>query len=51
MRKAVKSQESAVKDYANQAIAQSLKEGKGNISAGAILKAMPKPKESDGEKK
>lgn len=42
MRGAVKSAEPAVKDYANQAIAQSLKEGKGAISAAAIMKAMPK---------
>jgi hypothetical protein len=38
----VKASEPLVKDYANQAIVQSLKEGKGPISADAIMKAMPK---------
>ncbi|MSQ93893.1 MAG: hypothetical protein EXR98_04970 [Gemmataceae bacterium] len=43
-RKMLKSQEPAIKVYANQALTQSLKEGKGDISAAAILKALPAPK-------
>jgi hypothetical protein len=45
LRTLVKSSEPLVKDYANQAIAESLKDGKGTISAGAILKSLPPPKE------
>jgi hypothetical protein len=41
-RSLLKAAEPAIKVYANQAIADSLKEGKGTISADAILKAMPK---------
>jgi hypothetical protein len=41
-RAAIKSSEPFVKELANQAIAQSLQENKGTISAGAILKALPK---------
>ena len=41
LRSAVKFAEPQVKDIANQAIAQSLKDGKGAISAGALLKALP----------
>jgi hypothetical protein len=44
MRAGVKTAEPLVKDQANAAIAQSLKEGKGTISADAILKAVPRPK-------
>ena len=44
LRTVIKASEPIVKDYANQAIAQSLKEGKGTISAGAIMKAVPAPK-------
>ncbi len=40
----LKTSEPAIKDHANKAIAQSLKDGKGDISAGAILKALPTPK-------
>jgi hypothetical protein len=40
----MKASEPIVKDYANQAIVQSLKDGKGLISTDAILKALPKPK-------
>lgn len=42
LRGAVKASEPFVKDHANQAIAQSLREGKGTISADAIMKALPK---------
>ncbi len=42
LRTLVKASEPAVKMMANDAIKQSLKEGKGTISADAILKAMPK---------
>jgi hypothetical protein len=45
LRALVKSSEPMVKDYANQAIADSLKDGKGTFSAGAILKSLPPPKE------
>ena len=41
LRSAVKFAEPQVKDIANQAIAQSLKDGKGAISAGALLKTLP----------
>lgn len=44
LRAALKVAEPIVKDEANKAIAQSLKEGKGTISADAIMKAIPKPK-------
>jgi hypothetical protein len=44
LRDAIKAAEPMVKDYANEAIAQSLKEGKGTISAGALLKAVPPTK-------
>lgn len=42
LRAVVKASEPLVKMYANDAIAQGLKEGKGTISADAILKALPK---------
>ncbi len=42
LRAFVKASEPLVKMYANDAIAQGLKEGKGTISADAILKALPK---------
>jgi len=45
LRTLVKSSEGAVKDYANKAIAQGLKEGKGVMSASAILQTLPAPKE------
>jgi hypothetical protein len=38
----MKVSEPLVKDYANQAIAQSLKEGKGKLSAAELLKTAPK---------
>jgi hypothetical protein len=41
LRSAVKLAEPQVKDLANEAIAQSLKNGKGTLSAGALLKALP----------
>jgi hypothetical protein len=41
LRSAVKLAEPQVKDLANQAIAQSIKDGKGGFSAGALLKALP----------
>ena len=40
----VKASEPMVKDLANQAIVESLKEGKGTISADAIMKTLPKEK-------
>ena len=40
----IKASEPLVKEYANQAIAQSLKEGKGTISAATIMKSVPMPK-------
>ena len=43
-RSLLKSSEPVIKELVNQAIADSLKEGKGTISADAILKAMPKQK-------
>jgi len=42
LRAAVKAAEPQVKELANQAIAESLKKGKGSLSAGALLKALPK---------
>ncbi len=47
----VKSSEPFVKDLANDAIAKSLKEGKGSISAGALMNVLPKPKAPEKEKK
>jgi hypothetical protein len=44
LRAAVKASEPLVKAEANRAIAESLREGKGTISAGAILEALPKAK-------
>lgn len=44
LRDLIKSAEPMVKDYANQAIAQALKENKGVLSAGELLKAAPKEK-------
>jgi hypothetical protein len=44
LRAAVKASEPLVKEEANRAIAESLREGKGTISAGAILNALPMPK-------
>ncbi len=40
-----------VKEYANEAIAQSLKENKGKLSAAELLKAAPKEKKQPDEKK
>jgi hypothetical protein len=42
MRGVVKTAEPILKDAANQAIAEGLRQGKGTISAGAIMKALPK---------
>jgi len=42
LRSAVKLAEPQVKEIANQAIAQSVKDGQGALSAGALLKALPK---------
>jgi hypothetical protein len=42
LRAVVKNSDSFVKDQANLAIAQGLREGKGTISASAIMKALPK---------
>jgi hypothetical protein len=39
---ALKAAEPIIKSRANQAIAQSLKEGKGSISADAVMKTLPK---------
>lgn len=44
LRAVVKASEPLVKEEANRAIAESLREGKGTISAGAIMQALPKPK-------
>jgi hypothetical protein len=44
LRAAVKASEPLVKAEANRAIAESLREGKGSISAGAILEPLPKAK-------
>jgi hypothetical protein len=44
MRSVVKTAEPIVKEAANFAIAEGLREGKGTISAGAIMKALPKTK-------
>src|SRR5205823_435271 len=44
LRGGLKAAEPAIKDAANRAIAQSLKEGKGGISADTIMKTLPKPK-------
>ncbi len=44
LKSVVRSSEEFVKDQANQAIVQGLKDGKGSISAGAILKTLPLPK-------
>ena len=44
LRSMVKASEGAVKDLANEAIEKSLKEGKGTISAGAIMQSLPAPK-------
>jgi hypothetical protein len=41
----LKASEPIVKDYANQAIAQGLKEGKGKLSAAELMKAAPKEKD------
>jgi hypothetical protein len=44
LRAAVKASEPLVKAEANRAIAESLREGKGTISAASILEALPRPK-------
>lgn len=44
LRAAIKASEPLVKAEANRAIAESMREGKGAISAGAILEALPKAK-------
>ncbi|MBI2808774.1 MAG: hypothetical protein HYX68_27615 [Planctomycetes bacterium] len=44
LRQLVKAAEPMVKDEINRAIAQGLKDGKGPISAAAIMKALPAPK-------
>ena len=38
------------RDGANEAIAKSLKEGKGSISAGALMNVLPKPKAPEPKK-
>jgi hypothetical protein len=45
IRGAMKSSEPLIKDYANKAIADSLKESKGKLSAAELLKAAPKEKD------
>ena len=50
LRALVKSSEPAVKNFANDAIAKSLKEGKGSISAGALMTVLPKPKAPEPKK-
>jgi hypothetical protein len=47
LRAVVKASEPFVKEEANRAIAESLREGKGTISAAAILQALPMPKKSN----
>jgi hypothetical protein len=47
LRDFIKAAEPMVKDYANDAIARSLKEGKGKISADALLKIAPAGKKAD----
>ncbi|MBI1832729.1 MAG: hypothetical protein HYR84_14910 [Planctomycetes bacterium] len=42
LRTLVRATEPMVKDYANKAIVQSIKDGKGTISAGEIMKSLPK---------
>jgi len=44
LRGAVKAYEPQLKDLVNQAIVQSIKDGKGTMSADALLKALPKEK-------
>jgi hypothetical protein len=44
MRAFVKASEPTVKDYANKILTQSLKEGKGTISASSIMKTLPESK-------
>ena len=44
LRGVLKASELVIKDQVNQAITQSLKEGKGTISAGAIMKTLPPSK-------
>jgi hypothetical protein len=44
LRAAVKASEPLVKEEANRAIAEGLRQGKGSISASAIMKALPMPK-------
>jgi hypothetical protein len=45
----MKASEPMIKDYANQAIAQSLKESKGKLSAAELLKAAPKEKDKKND--
>ena len=47
MRGVIKTAEPLLKDAANQAIADGLRQGKGTISAGAIMKALPNSKSGD----
>jgi hypothetical protein len=42
MRTLIKASEPGVKEYANQAIVEGLKQGKGTVSVSAIMKALPK---------
>jgi len=51
LRNLIKSQEGEVKNRANEAIAASLKEGRGNISAAAILKLPVPGKSKEKERK
>ncbi len=46
LRQAVRSQEGSIRDEVNKVLAANLKDGKGTVSAGAILKALPKPKKN-----
>jgi hypothetical protein len=47
IRSFMKASEPIVKEYANQAIAQSLREGKGKLSAAELLKAAPKEEKKE----
>ncbi len=50
LRALIKNLEPEIKARANEAIAQSLKEGKGNISASLLFKSAPPAKAKDKEK-
>ena len=49
-RNLVKASEPMVKDLANDAIAKSLKDGKGTISVGSLMTVLPKPKAPEVKK-